>query len=157
MDSDSAAGTIGALLVIVRLSAGCFLQMPVAAGQRVRELHQAVAYALRPVATDVILSLNRSLLSPNDGRGLQEVAIVNGSVIECAVALRGGMQATAEPAAARRRANEQVRQCIAKVQGMQTLVERTILGIQKPMANDAAISGRVESQLRGRSSTKVSV
>ena len=158
LDSDSAraAGTLGALLVIVRLSAGCFLEIRLAAGQRIRELYRTVADALEPVATDFMLSLNRSLLSPNDGTGLRQAGIVYGSVVECSVPMRGGMQATAEAAAARHRANEQVRQCITKVQSMQTLVERVISGITQPMAKGAESKGRVESELRSRSSTKVS-
>jgi hypothetical protein len=156
LDSDSAAGTLGALLVIVRLSAGCFLEIRLAAGQRIRELYRTVADALEPVATDFMLSLNRSLLSPNDGTRLRQAGIVYGSVVECSVPMRGGMQATAEAAAARHRANEQVRQCITKVQSMQTLVERVISGITQPMAKGAESKGRVESELRSRSSTEVS-
>eukprot|EP00291_Cryptomonas_curvata_P017824 CAMPEP_0172156938 /NCGR_PEP_ID=MMETSP1050-20130122/3508_1 /TAXON_ID=233186 /ORGANISM="Cryptomonas curvata, Strain CCAP979/52" /LENGTH=250 /DNA_ID=CAMNT_0012826101 /DNA_START=129 /DNA_END=882 /DNA_ORIENTATION=+ len=75
LDSDSAAGAIGASLVIVRLSACCFLQIQVAAGQRSRKLYCAVADALRPVAMDVMWSLNRSLLSPNYGKGMQQETV----------------------------------------------------------------------------------
>ena len=85
-------------------------------------LHRTVTAELGPIGADAILSWNSSPLWLNDGRGLGQVGIHRGSVIECAVAMRGGMQGTAESTAARSSAQEKLRQCKAKVHGLKTLV-----------------------------------
>ena len=162
-DVDPASGASGALVVAVRLNGGgCMLRMSVAAAATVRELCGAVARALGPVAEDVALSWNCARLAANDGRALRQVGMVDGSVVEGAFGMRGGMQGAAESAGARRRTNDQVRECIAKAQSMnakmesmKTLVEQTMLclSVPGPIASGAAAamesSGRAASALRG--------
>ena len=153
-DVDPASGASGALVVAVRLNGGgCMLRMSVAAAATVRELCRAVAQALGPVAEDVALSWNCARLAANDGRALRQVGMVDGSVVEGAFGMRGGMQGAAESAGASRGRNEQVRQWISKVQSIQSLVEQAMTSIPGPIASGAAAamesSGRAASALRG--------
>ena len=149
LDLDPACGGSSALHVAVRLNGGCLLQIKAAGA--VRELYCTVANALRTVVMDMILSFNCSRLSSNDIRELRLVGMGDGSVIECAFGMRGGMQGAAETGSAviRRGANEQVRQCLYKVQNMNSklqnmkpLLDQAMLSIPRPIASDA---GAVES------------
>jgi hypothetical protein len=152
LDLDPAFGG-SEFLIAVRLNASCFLQISVAAAQKIQELYRTVTDELGHFAVDAILSWNCSLLSPNDGRGLRHVGIHNGSVLECTMAIRGGMQGTAESTAVRNRAHAMVRQCKSKVDSLKTLVDRVVSSIPQPSAGKAAAmesSVRVEvAALRG--------
>ena len=160
MDPDSGASSV--LDVAVRVHGGGLLQMRAAAADTVRDLCRAVADALQPVATDVLLSWNCARMSSHDGRRLQQVGMVDRSVIECALGMCGGMQGAveSEPAGARRGTNEQVRLCLSKAQSMNSkmqrmkaLAEQTMLSLDvpRPIVSDAAAamasSGRAASAL----------
>ena len=164
LNSGRASGASSTLFVAVRVHGAGWLHMRAAAGDSVGALCRAVADALRPVAADVTLSWNCSGLSSHDGRGLRQVGLVDGSVIECALGLRGGMQGAdeSEPAGGRRRTQEQIRQCLAKAQSMslkmqhmKALAEQTMLSLDvpRPIASDAAAemasSGRTTAALPG--------
>ena len=164
LDSDSTAafGTSRIVLITVRLNGGCFLRISVAAAIKIRELYSTITSELSLIAKNAMLSWNCSLLSSSDDRGLLQVGIVDGSVIECALAMRGGMQpeGAAKTAAVRSRANGQVRKCISKVQSLKSLVDRTIFSIPQRIASDAAVmeSGRLtESVALHGTGTKVIV
>jgi hypothetical protein len=158
LDLDPVFEFSGALLITVRLNFSCFIKIGVAASQKIQELYRTVKDELGPIAMDAILSWNCSSLSPNDGRALRQVGILHGSVIECAVAIRGGMQRTAESTAVRSSLHEKVRQCKSKVDGLQTLVERIAFSIPQPSASEALAmesSGRVETAALRGTGTKV--
>jgi hypothetical protein len=116
-------------LIAVRLKDGCFLQIRAWEMQKIRELFRAVTSALRHLVTDPILSLNCCPLSSSDGRGLRQAGIGEGIVIECAWAMRGGMQGTAESTTVTRRTKERVMQCTSKVKTLKTMVDQAIRGI----------------------------
>jgi hypothetical protein len=154
---DPALGASSTVLIALRLNESCTVQTRVGAAQKIQDLYSTVTDALQLVAMDVILSWNCSLLSSNDGRGLLQIGIVDGSVIECALAMRGGMHGTAASAPARRRTNEQIRQCMSKVESLKKLVDQAMSSIPKPIASGAALiesNGRTESSLQG-TETKV--
>ena len=151
-------GASSTFLITVRLHASCFLQIRVAATQTIQELHGIVKDELGPIGVDAILSWSCSPLSPHDDRGLGHVGIHHGSVIECAVAIRGGMQGTAKSTAARNSAHEKVRQCKSKVDGLKTLVDGVMLSIPLPSVGEAAATvsgGRVEAAALRSTGTKV--
>jgi hypothetical protein len=159
LEWDLALWASSPLLITVRLYASCFLQISVAATQTIQDLHSIVKDELGPIGVDAILSWNCSPLSPNDGRRLGHSGIHHGSVIECAFAIRGGTQGTAESTAARNSAQEKVRQCKSKVDGLKTLVDRVMFSIPQPSAGEAAAteSGgrRVEAAALRGTGTKV--
>jgi hypothetical protein len=151
-------GANSAFLVTVRLHASCSLQISVAGIQTIQELHGIVKDELGPIGVDAILSWNCSPLSPSDGRGLGHVGIHHGSVIECALAIRGGMQGAAESTAARISAHEKVRQCKSKVDGLKKLVDRVMHSIPLPNAGEAVATeslGPVEAAALRGTGTKV--
>jgi hypothetical protein len=148
LDLDPFVGSSSTFLIAVRLNTSCLIQINVATTQRIGELLRTITDKLRLACMDTILSWNSSLLASNDDRGLLQVGIVHGSVIECALAMRGGMQGTAESADGRRRTNEQVRQCISKVQSMKSFVDQAISNITQPIVSESAAtesSGQVEA------------
>jgi hypothetical protein len=164
LDSDPAFGPAGfgassTVLISLRLNGGCTIQIRAGAAQKIENFYRTVTDKLRSVAMDAILAWNCSLLSSNDGRGLRQIGIVDGSVIECALTMRGGMQGTAALAPAKRGANKQIRQCISKVESLKTLVDQAMSSIPKLIASGSALmesNGRAESSLRG-TKTKVTL
>ncbi len=154
MDFNSSFGASSVYTIAIRLNVSCssLLQIQVVATQPVGVLHSAVADALQPVGEDVILSWGCSLLSPSDDRKLHQIGISEGAVIECAIAVRGGMQGSAGMARSSK-VNEQLKQCLSMVQRIQADLNTGMHSVSPPIvARDtlsvagAKCSGRVEVQ-----------